>query len=108
MPSPVLPASCSIAGDRKNVCGFDISVEKPVANFVQNGELEYNESMLSGLFLILTGILIYLYPRIVVAVFSGFLIMAGMTLVLISWRLRRIYRAAGRPGNAWTRFIVRF
>ena len=64
--------------------------------------------MLSGLLLILMGILIYLRPQIVVALVSGFLIASGLTIMMISWRLRRMVQAGRQTGNAWTRFMIRF
>ena len=64
--------------------------------------------MFSGLILILLGILIYLHPKIIIAVAAGFLITSGLTMMLVSWRLRRVYRSAGQAGNPWTRFIIRF
>ncbi|GEM_PF-7071853 len=64
--------------------------------------------MLSGLLLILIGVLVYLHPRIIVTLVAGFLVFSGVAIVLTSWRLRRIYRAGGQAGNAWTRFMIRF
>ena len=64
--------------------------------------------MLSGLLLILLGILITLHPKIIVVLVAGFLIASGFTMMLVSWRLRRAFRAGQQSTNAWSRFIVRF
>ena len=64
--------------------------------------------MLTGLTLILLGILVYLHPKIVVGLFAGILIAGGLVVVGISWRVRRLYREAQPAGNIWTRFIARF
>ncbi len=64
--------------------------------------------MLSGLMLILIGILIYLHPHIIVTLGAGFLVFSGVMIVLTSLRLRRMYRAGRQADNAWTRFMIRF
>ena len=64
--------------------------------------------MWSGLMLILVGVLIYVHPRIVVALISGFLVASGIGLMLLHWRLRRTYRAWEQARSPWTRFIIRF
>lgn len=64
--------------------------------------------MLSGLLLIVLGLVIYLQPRIVVAMAAGMLIAAGLSIVLLSWRVRRMVRSAGQAPSGWTRFLIRF
>ncbi len=64
--------------------------------------------MLSGLFLIALGVLILVEPKILVVFLSGGLIASGFSLVLISWRLRRLYRSGDQAESPWRRFIVRF
>ena len=64
--------------------------------------------MLTGLVLILLGVLIYIQPRIAIALLSGFLIVMGIGLMIFSWRLRRLSKVFGQTTNRWTRFIIRF
>ncbi len=64
--------------------------------------------MLTGLVLVLLGILIYVNPRIIVAMVSGMLIATGIFLMLLHWRLRRTYRSPDQASNRWTRFLIRF
>lgn len=64
--------------------------------------------MLSGLLLILLGILIYLHPKIVVALVAAFFVASGLIIMLMSWRLRRAFQSGRPSANAWSRFIVRF
>lgn len=64
--------------------------------------------MLTGLLLILLGVLIYINPRIMVAMVAGVLIASGIFLMLLHWRWRRTYRSWDRASSRWTRFIIRF
>ena len=64
--------------------------------------------MVIGLFLIFSGVFIYLYPRVIVAMISGVLVAAGLFLILLHWRLRRMYRSPDQASNRWTRFLFRF
>ncbi len=64
--------------------------------------------MFSGFLLIVLGLVIYLHPRIVVAMMAGTLIATGISIVLLSWRLRRMVRSAGPAPTGWTRFLIRF
>ena len=66
-------------------------------------------SMFAGFFLIFLGILILAEPRILVVALAGTLMAGGVTMVLISWRLRRLYRDANQQfGEGWKRFFIRF
>ena len=61
--------------------------------------------MLTGLALIGLGMLIALFPQIVVAMVSGFFMMLGLGVCIASWRLRRLRRQSGSPLVNWiTRF----
>ena len=62
--------------------------------------------MLSGLLLIVLGLVIYLQPRIVVAMVAGMLIAAGLSIVLLSWRLRRMVRSAGQAPSGSLRMML--
>lgn len=65
--------------------------------------------MLSGLLLIALGVLIYLHPKILVAMLAGAMIATGVGLMLLRWRLRRMFGAAGQAApTGWTRFLIRF
>lgn len=64
--------------------------------------------MVFGLLLIFSGVFIYLYPRVIVAMVSGVLIAAGVVMILLHWRLRRMYRSPDQTSNRWTRFLFRF
>ena len=64
--------------------------------------------MFSGLLLVLAGILIYLHPRILVALMSGCLILFGVGLMVMHWKLRKVYKAWDQASNPWARFIIRF
>lgn len=64
--------------------------------------------MLTGLLLILLGIMIYLHPKILVALLSGVLIMTGLTLIALHYRLRRAARTWEQGPNRWMRFLIRF
>ncbi|MBI4313560.1 MAG: hypothetical protein HY594_01965 [Candidatus Omnitrophica bacterium] len=63
--------------------------------------------MLSGLVLILLGVAIYLHPRIIVAAIAATMIAAGFSMVLIHWRMRRVYKSWEQPARGWQRFIFR-
>ena len=36
------------------------------------------------------------------------LIGTGLTLMILHWRLRRLYRSWNQADNPWSRFIIRF
>ncbi len=64
--------------------------------------------MLAGLLLILLGVMIYINPRIIVAIISGAMIAAGVVMILLHWRLRRMYRSPDQASSRWTRLLFRF
>ncbi len=64
--------------------------------------------MVIGLFLIFSGVFIYLYPRVIVAMISGVMIAAGVIMILLHWRLRRMYRSPDQASNRWMCFLFRF
>jgi len=61
-----------------------------------------------GLFLILLGLVVLAYPQILVALLAAFLIVSGVGLLVLHWRLRRIYRAWDQANSRWAQFIIRF
>lgn len=61
--------------------------------------------MIAGIFFILSGILIALYPQILVIVISGFFIMLGLGILLASLQFRRLNRHANSRFMDW---IIRF
>lgn len=61
--------------------------------------------MLTGLLLIGFGMLIALFPQIVVAMVSGFFMMLGLGLCIASWRMRRLRRQGASSFMNW---IIRF
>ena len=61
--------------------------------------------MLTGLLLIGFGVLIAVFPQIVVAMVSGFFMMLGLGLCITSWRLRHLRRQGGSPFMNW---LIRF
>mgnify|MGYP001607746824 CR=1 FL=1 len=46
--------------------------------------------MITGLFLVILGFLIYRYPQILVAMISAVLIMFGLGIMATSWQFRRL------------------
>jgi len=61
--------------------------------------------MVLGLGCILAGILIALYPQILIVLISGFFILAGVTMLIVRWQFRRAARQFDQP---WGRFFMRF
>jgi hypothetical protein len=49
--------------------------------------------MLTGLTLFIMGWIVLIYPQVLVVLFSGILIATGATIMLISWRMRRLKQA---------------
>jgi len=64
--------------------------------------------MITGIFLILMGILILAEPRILVAMIAGFFIASGVAILLVRWRLKKVYRAWENAQGGFNRFIIRF
>ncbi len=56
------------------------------------GNLFWRFEMLAGLLLVLAGVLIAVYPQILVALISAITILAGLALVGAGWRTRSAVR----------------
>ena len=61
--------------------------------------------MVTGLFFVVTGVLILLYPQILVVMFSMLLILFGLGIMATSWQFRRLRR---RSESRFINWIVRF
>ena len=61
--------------------------------------------MITGLCFVFLGILIYWYPRILVAMLSGALVLFGLGMMAASWQFRRLRRQSNSRFINW---IVRF
>ena len=61
--------------------------------------------MILGLGCILAGILIALYPQILIALISGVFIVTGLMILVVRWQFRRAARQFNQP---WGRFFMRF
>ena len=57
--------------------------------------------MSTGVLLIVFGLLVAVFPQILVAIVSGALVMMGLTLCLISWRWRKLQRRSDNPFVNW-------
>lgn len=58
-----------------------------------------------GILLILFGILVAVFPQVLVAIVSIFLITTGLMICLASWQWRRLRRKSNVPFFNW---IIRF
>ncbi len=58
--------------------------------------------MAVGLFFIIAGILIAIFPQILVIIISSTLVVSGVLICAISWRLRQLRRMGSGPGQAMT------
>ena len=61
--------------------------------------------MMTGLFFILMGVLILLYPHILVVLFAGLLMLFGLGMMAASWQFRRMRKQSESRFINW---IVRF
>ncbi len=61
--------------------------------------------MITGLFFILIGILIAIYPQILVILIAGFLIVFGLGIMMMSWQFRRLHHKANSRFMNW---IIRY
>lgn len=61
--------------------------------------------MIIGLFLIIAGILIAVYPKLLSIIVASVLIFMGISLVLMSLRFRRVTREWDNP---FVKFFFRF
>ena len=61
--------------------------------------------MITGLFFVLAGILIAVYPQILVMMIAGFFILFGLGIMITSWQFRRFHRQASSRFMNW---IIRY
>jgi len=61
--------------------------------------------MITGLFFVLAGILVALYPQILVMLISGFFILLGAGIMIASLQFRRLHRRANSRFMNW---IIRY
>lgn len=61
--------------------------------------------MVTGLLFILFGVLILLYPQLLVAMIAGLFMLFGAGMMLTAWQFRRMKRASGSKFVNW---IVRY
>ncbi len=61
--------------------------------------------MVTGLVLIMFGILVAVYPQILVGIISAGLIVTGLGILLASWRWRRLRR---KSTGSFFRWMIRF
>jgi len=60
--------------------------------------------MVMGLLLVVFGLLVVVYPQLLVGLISGILIGTGLVMCLISWRWRRMRR---RSESAFVNWMIR-
>ena len=61
--------------------------------------------MITGLFFVLAGILIALYPQILIMMISGVLVMFGLGVMITSWQFRRFHKQSSSRFMNW---IIRY
>ncbi len=61
--------------------------------------------MVTGFLLILFGVLVAIYPRILVAMVATILIVTGVGLCLLNWQWRRLGQKAR---GSWVNWMIRF
>ena len=61
--------------------------------------------MWTGLFFVVTGVLIWFYPQILVGICSGALILFGVGMMAASWQFRRLGK---RSGSRFVNWIIRY
>ena len=61
--------------------------------------------MIIGLFFVLAGALIALYPQILVIMIAGFLVLFGLGIMITSWQFRRLHHKANSRIMNW---IIRY
>ena len=61
--------------------------------------------MITGLCLVMFGVLIWWYPQILVAMISGLLILFGLGMMAASWQFRRLGR---RSNSQFINWIIRW
>ena len=61
--------------------------------------------MLTGFSFVIMGLLVLFYPQILVLMFSGFLILFGVGMMIASWQFRRLRKHSESQFINW---IVRY
>ncbi len=61
--------------------------------------------MITGLLFVLMGVLVLLYPHILVVMFSACLVLFGLGMMATSWQFRRLRR---RSESRFINWIVRW
>ena len=61
--------------------------------------------MWTGLAFIALGVIILLYPQVLIAMISGFLIVFGLGMMIASWQFRRFQR---RSQSRFVNWIIRY
>ena len=61
--------------------------------------------MMTGLFFVFLGLLILLYPQVLVAMLSALLILFGLGMMATAWQFRRLKRHSGSRLVNW---IIRY
>ena len=61
--------------------------------------------MMTGLFFVVAGVIILVYPQILILMISGFLILFGLGIMITAWQFRRWHR---QSQSQFINFIARF
>jgi uncharacterized membrane protein YqjE len=61
--------------------------------------------MLTGFSFVIFGLLILLYPQILVAMVAGLLILFGLGMMAAAWQFRRLRK---RPASPFVNWIIRY
>ena len=61
--------------------------------------------MITGLIFVLLGVMILIYPQVLIAMIAGVFILLGVGIMAVSWQFRRLRRHSVSPFVNW---IVRF
>ena len=61
--------------------------------------------MITGLFLVLIGIVILLYPQILQLFFAGFFMLIGFGMMAAAWQFRRFHK---QSSSRFVNWIVRY
>ena len=57
--------------------------------------------MMTGLFFVVSGVLILLYPQILVVMISGLLVLFGLGMMAASWQFRRLKQQSASRFINW-------
>lgn len=61
--------------------------------------------MMTGLFFVVIGLIILVYPQILILMISGFFILFGLGIIIAAWQFRRWHR---QSQSQFVNFITRF